>query len=34
MIAIKVMAETVMNSVNAVDLLHFIHYNKDKQWEI
>jgi hypothetical protein len=28
--AIKVMAEIVIISVNAADLLHFIHYNKDK----
>jgi len=30
MTVIKVMAETVTNSVNVANLLHFIHYNKDK----
>ena len=30
MTVIKLMAETVMNSVNVADLLRFIHYNKDK----
>ena len=30
MTVVKVTAEIVRNSVNVADLLHFIHYSKDK----